>query len=157
MLHRHDVAMGAAMSVSLGSVRAVEIAVAVVASLVVLWVVLVLVLWAGGRRLGDPTGVREALRLLPDVVVLLRRLASDPTLPRSVRWRLVALLAYLAFPLDLVPDVIPVIGYADDVVVVAWVLRSVVRTGGPEALDRHWPGTPRGRAVVRRLAGLDGA
>jgi uncharacterized membrane protein YkvA (DUF1232 family) len=53
-----------------------------------------------------------------------------------------------------VPDVIPVVGYADDVVVVALALRSVVRAAGPEALVRHWPGTPEGLAVVRRLAGL---
>jgi uncharacterized membrane protein YkvA (DUF1232 family) len=92
--------------------------------------------------------------MLPDVVRLLRRLAADRTLPRSLRWRLLALLAYLALPIDLVPDVIPVAGYADDVLLVAWVLRSVVRAAGPEALDRHWPGTPAGLAVVRRLAGL---
>jgi uncharacterized membrane protein YkvA (DUF1232 family) len=57
-------------------------------------------------------------------------------------------------PFDLVPDFIPVAGYADDVLLVAWVLRSVVRAAGPEALDRHWPGTPEGLVVVRRLAGV---
>ena len=41
------------------------------------------------------------------------------------------LLAYLALPIDLVPDVIPVAGYADDVLLVAFVLRSVVRRGRP--------------------------
>jgi uncharacterized membrane protein YkvA (DUF1232 family) len=51
-----------------------------------------------------------------------------------------------------VPDVIPVLGYADDVVVVAWALRSVVRRAGTDALERHWPGEPAGLAVVARLA-----
>ncbi|WP_327434808.1 YkvA family protein [Streptomyces sp. NBC_01236] len=55
---------------------------------------------------------------------------------------------------DLVPDFIPVLGYADDAIVVAAVLRSVVRHAGPDALARHWPGTPDGLAAVRRLAGL---
>ena len=68
--------------------------------------------------------------------------------------RLGLLLGYLLCPVDLVPDVIPVLGYADDVVVVAWALRSVVRRAGGEALTRHWPGEPAGLAVVRRLAGL---
>jgi len=86
------------------------------------------------------------------VVRLVRRLAGDASLPRSLRWRLGLLLAYLALPFDLVPDFIPVAGYADDVLLVAWVLRSVVRAAGPEALDRHWPGTPQGLDVVRRLA-----
>jgi uncharacterized membrane protein YkvA (DUF1232 family) len=53
-----------------------------------------------------------------------------------------------------VPDFVPVLGYADDVVVVAWALRSVVRRAGREALTRHWPGEPAGLAVVGRLAGL---
>jgi uncharacterized membrane protein YkvA (DUF1232 family) len=55
-------------------------------------------------------------------------------------------------PIDLVPDFVPVVGYADDALLVAWALRSVVRTAGPEALERHWPGTPEGLDVVRRLA-----
>lgn len=127
-------------------------AVGVLAGLGVVWAVLVAVLYLLARREGDPARLRDALRLLPDVLRLVRRLAGDPTLPRSVRWRLSALLVYLALPIDLVPDVVPVVGYADDVVVLALVLRSVVRAAGPEALVRHWPGTPEGLAVVERLA-----
>jgi uncharacterized membrane protein YkvA (DUF1232 family) len=101
--------------------------------------------------------VRAALRLVPDVVRLVRRLASDRSLPRGVRIRLVLLLGYLISPIDLVPDFIPVLGYVDDAVVVALVLRSVVRRAGPAALDRHWPGSAAGLAAVRRLAGLGDA
>lgn len=137
-----------------GGVLAVVLEIGV--ALLALWLVLAAVLWVAGRRLADPPRLREAARLLPDVLVLLRRLAADPELPRGVRWRLGFLLGYLVFPVDLVPDFIPVIGYADDVVVAAWVLRSVVRAAGPEALARHWPGTPRGLSVVHRLAGVDG-
>ncbi len=129
------------------------VALAVVAGLLVLWLVLIATLILAGRRTGEPTTVREAVRLLPDVLVLVRRLAGDRSLPGSVRWRLLLLLGYLVLPIDLVPDFIPVVGYADDALLVAWVLRSVVRTAGPEALDRHWPGTPQGLATVRRLAG----
>jgi uncharacterized membrane protein YkvA (DUF1232 family) len=117
-------------------------------ALLVLWLVLLVSLW-----LTKPDELRlpEAVRLLPDVLRLLRRLAGDTSLPRGVRLRLVLLLAYLALPFDLVPDFIPVLGYADDVIVVALVLRSVVRAAGPEALERHWPGTPEGLVAVRRL------
>ena len=124
---------------------------AVLGGLVVVWLLLVLLLW---RARPDELGIREALRLLPDVVRLVRRLAADRSLPLGVRVRLWALLAYLLSPLDLVPDVVPVLGYADDVVVVAVALRSVVRRAGPEALDRHWPGQPAGLDVLRRLAGV---
>ena len=71
-----------------------------------------------------------------------------------MRIRLWLLLGYLLSPVDLVPDFVPVLGYADDVAAVAWTLRSVVRRSGAAALDRHWPGQPAGLAVVQRLAGL---
>ena|SRR5690242_1879273 len=120
--------------------------------LAVMWLALLVALWAGRP---DQQSIREALRLLPDVIRLLRRLAADSTLPRGVRIRLWLLLAYLAMPFDLVPDAIPVLGYADDAIVVAVGLRSVTRRAGPAALERHWPGTPDGLAAVRRLARID--
>jgi len=127
---------------------------AVAGGALLLWLLLLVLLWL--RRPDDLT-VREALRLLPDVLRLVRRLAADRSLPAPVRVRLWLLLGYLLSPIDLVPDVLPVVGYADDAVLVAWVLRSVVRRAGDAALARHWPGTPAGLAVVRRLAGLGGS
>ena len=100
--------------------------------------------------------LREALRLLPDVLRLLRRLASDPTLPPGVKARLWLLLAYLAIPIDVVLDFIPILGYADDAIIVTWVLRSVVRRAGLQPLQRHWPGSPDGLMAVVRLCGLTG-
>jgi uncharacterized membrane protein YkvA (DUF1232 family) len=127
---------------------------AAVAGLAVVYVVLLAALWAVARRHPEAVSARDALRLLPDVLRLVRRLAADPTLPRGLRVRLVLLLVYLASPIDLIPDVVPVIGYADDAVIVALVLRSVVRRAGPGALQRHWPGSPGGLAAVHRLAGV---
>jgi uncharacterized membrane protein YkvA (DUF1232 family) len=98
--------------------------------------------------------LREALRLLPDLLGMLRRLATDPSAPRAVRMRLWLLLGYLAIPIDLVPDFVPVLGYADDAIVVSLVLRSVVRRAGAPAIQRHWRGTDAGLAAVGRLAGL---
>ncbi|SDD84629.1 YkvA family protein [Nocardioides lianchengensis] len=128
-----------------------QLAIGVVGGLALVWAALVAALYVAGRRTGDPTTWQDLLRLLPDVIRLLRRLAADPTLPRGVRVRLWLLLGYLLLPVDLVPDFIPVVGYADDAIVVALVLRSVTRRAGPEALDRHWPGTSSGLLVVRRL------
>ena len=125
----------------------------VVAGIMLLYAVLLVLLWRVSRRESDQTRLRDALRLLPDLLRLLRRLAADGSLPVGVRVRLVLLLAYLASPIDLIPDFIPVLGYADDAIVVAIALRSVTRRAGPAALDRHWPGTPDGLRVVRRLAG----
>jgi uncharacterized membrane protein YkvA (DUF1232 family) len=123
----------------------------VATALAVLWLALLLVLW---RLKPDGPTLREALRLLPDVLRLVARLARDRSLPRGVRVRLWLLLGYLAFPVDLVPDVVPVLGYADDAVVVVWALRSVVRRAGEGSLHRHWPGTPEGLLAVERLVGV---
>lgn len=117
----------------------------------VLWVVLV-----GALLVARPKGLglRDAARLLPDVLRLLRRLAADRDLPRGVRVRIWLLLAYLAFPIDLIPDFLPVIGYADDAIVTLLVLRSVVRHAGASVIEDRWPGTPDGLITLQRLTGL---
>jgi hypothetical protein len=81
--------------------------IAVAIGLVIVWIALLIAL-AVIRP--EDLSVTDALRLLPDTVVLLRRLAADPQLARGVRVRLLLLLAYLILPIDLVPDFIPVLG-----------------------------------------------
>lgn len=99
--------------------------------------------------------LKEALRLLPDLLRLIPRLAADKSLPRGVRVRLALLVLYLAFPIDLIPDFIPVLGCADDAIVATVVLRSVVRRGGLDAVRAHWPGTDDGFGALTRLTGLN--
>ena len=125
----------------------IGIAIAVAVS----WLALVIAL-----LLVKPKGslMTEAIRLLPDLIRLLRRLAADRTLPTGIRVRLWLLFVYLALPIDLIPDFIPLIGYADDAIIVAAVLRSVVRRAGLPAVQRHWPGTPDGFAALAALTGI---
>jgi uncharacterized membrane protein YkvA (DUF1232 family) len=136
------------------SMQSWEILIGVAAGLALLWLALVVTLFVLGRDRPGVLPLGEALRLLPDVIRLIRRLAADPVLPLGVRVRLAVLLVYLLVPLDLVPDFIPVVGYADDAIVIAVALRSVSRRAGVHAIDRHWPGTPDGLRAVKRLAGL---
>jgi uncharacterized membrane protein YkvA (DUF1232 family) len=123
----------------------------IAAALVLAWAALVVAL-----LVAKPKGalLSEALRLLPDLLRLLRRLAADRELPRGVRVRLTLLVVYLAVPIDLVPDFIPVLGYADDAIIVTLVLRNVVRRTGLEAVRAHWPGTDDGFAALCRLTRL---
>jgi uncharacterized membrane protein YkvA (DUF1232 family) len=91
-------------------------------------------------------------RFVPDCVVLFQRLLSDP---RVAWWRkgvLVLAIVYLASPIDLVPDFIPIAGQVDDVIVMALALRVVLRGSGPTLLAEHWPGPPSSLAVIGRLA-----
>ena len=123
----------------------------VLIGLALTYLVLLAALLAAGPK-GNLVG--EAVRLLPDLLRLQRRLAADSTVPRAARVRLWLLLAYLAIPFDVVPDFVPVLGYADDAIIATLVLRSVVRRAGAPAVRRHWPGTDDGLAAVSRLTGL---
>jgi uncharacterized membrane protein YkvA (DUF1232 family) len=123
----------------------------ITAALLLAWLALVLALLTARPRGGL---LRQAVRVLPDLLRLVRRLAADNTLPRGVRIRLTLLLAYLAIPIDLIPDFIPVLGYADDAIIVTAILRSVVRRAGLDAVRAHWPGTDDGFAALTRLTGI---
>ena len=96
---------------------------------------------------------RAVARFVPDCVVLLARLARDPRVPRRRKLLLLALVAYLALPFDLVPDFIPVAGQLDDVLVVAFVLRRFLRSGGEPLVREHWPGPEQSLRLVLRAAG----
>jgi len=96
----------------------------------------VLALVAAGRR----TDARALARLLPDLVGLASRLQRDPRVPRRWKLALGCLVAYLAFPLDLIPDFIPIAGQLDDVILVVLVLRGLARATGPELVREHWRG-----------------
>jgi uncharacterized membrane protein YkvA (DUF1232 family) len=90
-------------------------------------------------------------RFVPDCVVLVRRLLGDPAVPRSSKLLLGGLVAYLASPVDLVPDFVPVAGQVDDALMVALVLRSVLRRSGAQKVREHWPGPERSLAVLLQL------
>jgi uncharacterized membrane protein YkvA (DUF1232 family) len=118
-------------------------------ALLAAYVLLVLALVAAGRD----TQARALARFIPDCLVLLRRLLGDPRVPRRHKLLLALLLAYVISPIDLVPDVIPVVGQLDDAIVVGLALRAVLRTAGPALVEQHWPGPPDSLAFVLRLAG----
>jgi uncharacterized membrane protein YkvA (DUF1232 family) len=115
--------------------------------LAALYAAAVLALALAGRR----SDAAALARFVPDCVVLVRRLLGDPRVPGRVRLLLVLALGYVVFPLDLVPDFIPVAGQLDDAIVLALVLRQVVRAAGPGIMREHWPGPARSLAVVLRL------
>jgi uncharacterized membrane protein YkvA (DUF1232 family) len=116
---------------------------------VAVWLALVAGLILAGRR-GD---ARALAGFVPDCVLLVRGLLGDPRVPRRSRLAMWALVAYLAMPIDLVPDVIPVAGQLDDAILLALVLRSVLRTAGEAVVRAHWRGPERSLAVILALAG----
>jgi uncharacterized membrane protein YkvA (DUF1232 family) len=120
----------------------------VAAAIVVLYLAAVVALIALGRR----EDARALAGFIPDCIVLIRRLLADPRVPRRRKFLLALLVGYLALPFDLIPDFIPVAGQLDDAIIVAWVLRRVLRGGNRELLAEHWPGPERSLAIVSRIA-----
>src|SRR5918999_5516619 len=118
------------------------------AIVVAIWLVLVAFIWLHrpSRHLAG-----AALRLLPDMLRMLRALVADPSTPRTERWLLIGLFAWLASPVDLLPEFLPGIGALDDIMVAALVLRWVARRLGREFLRAHWPGGDDGFTLVERL------
>jgi uncharacterized membrane protein YkvA (DUF1232 family) len=95
-------------------------------------------------------------RFVPDCAILFKRLAGDARLPRRRKLPIALLAVYLASPIDLIPDFIPVLGYLDDAILVGLVLRSIVKSAGPELIREHWPGPDESLRAVLRLAGAGG-
>jgi len=113
-----------------------------------LYAAFVVALLIAGRR----ESARALAGFIPDCLVLCGRLLRDPRLPRRKKLLLGALAGYLALPFDLVPDFIPIVGQLDDVILVALVLRSLLRGGGETLVREHWPGPDSTLAIVLRLA-----
>ncbi len=118
--------------------------------IVALWAVLLLLFWAL-RPKGVP--VRDVLRVIPDVLRLIRTLIRDGTAPTDVRVVLVGLLTWIVSPIDLIPEFIPVLGPLDDVVVAIVAMRYVRRRLGSSELRRRWTGTEEGFELLSRVIG----
>ena len=112
------------------------------------YVIAVIALAVAGRD----ADARALARFVPDCVVLFKRLLTDP---RVEWWRkalLVAVIVYLASPIDLVPDFIPVAGQLDDAVLVILAVRVLLHGSGPHLLAEHWPGPRRSLNLILRFA-----
>jgi uncharacterized membrane protein YkvA (DUF1232 family) len=119
-----------------------------VGALLLVYGALVLALVLAGRR----ESARALAAFIPDCVLLCSRLVRDPRVPRRKKLLLIGLVGYLALPFDLVPDFIPIAGQLDDVIVVALVLRSLLRGGGEALVRAHWPGPDSTLSLVLKLA-----
>jgi uncharacterized membrane protein YkvA (DUF1232 family) len=126
-----------------------ESALIALGALILVYAAFVGMLAVVGRR----AEARALARFVPDCIVLFRRLLSDARVPRGRKLLLVVLVAYLSMPFDLVPDFIPVAGQLDDAIIVALVLRSLLRAAGVDLIREHWPGPERSLHTLLRLAG----
>jgi uncharacterized membrane protein YkvA (DUF1232 family) len=118
--------------------------------LIAIWIVVVIVLVIVGRVLL----ARELALLLPNLIRLFGGLLRDPRvgLPTKIVVGIASL--WLASPIDLIPEFIPIIGSLDDAIVAALVLRFVLNSTDGDVVREHWHGDPATLARLLRLASL---
>jgi uncharacterized membrane protein YkvA (DUF1232 family) len=119
-------------------------------ALIAVWLLFIALLWILRPR---DMRIREAVRIVPDLLRMVRSLIASRSTPLGVRLALVGLVAWLVNPVDLIPEFIPVLGPLDDVVVAVLVLRYVRKRLGDDELRNRWPGTPEGFALLRSILG----
>jgi uncharacterized membrane protein YkvA (DUF1232 family) len=119
------------------------------AVLVAVYATILLALAAAGHG----TEASALARFVPDCVVLVRRLLGDPRVPAESKLLLGLLVVYLASPIDLIPDFIPVAGQLDDALLLALALRHLVRRSGTRIVAEHWPGPVQTLNAVLLLSG----
>ena len=107
-----------------------------------------------GRSLQARQLVTDAVLLMPNIVKLVGRLLKDPRVPRRAKITLGLAAAYTLSPIDLIPEVIPVIGWADDVIIVMFAIDSLIDRAGPEVVEEHWDGPGDLLALVRDVVSL---
>jgi len=102
-----------------------------------------------GRQL-----VTDAVMMMPNIIKLIGRLLKDPRVPRRAKITLGLAAAYVMSPIDLVPEVIPVLGWADDVIIVMFALDSLIERAGRSVVEEHWDGPGDLLSLVRDVVGL---
>jgi uncharacterized membrane protein YkvA (DUF1232 family) len=127
-------------------VRTLLIALGITAGL---WAVSIVGLLVIGRR----TAARQLATLLPNLLRLFRALVRDSRVPRSSKVLVGFAIAWFVWPIDLVPEFIPVLGPLDDVVVAALVLRHVLRKAGSDVIAELWSGDQATLGILLRVAG----
>jgi len=112
--------------------------------------IFILGLYVVGKR----TEARAIGGFIPDCIILFKRLLSDQRVPWRYKLTLLVLIGYLALPIDIIPDFIPVVGQLDDAIIVAVVLRLVMKKVGLETVSKNWPGPEESLAILLKLARL---
>ncbi len=107
-----------------------------------------------GKSLQGRQLVTDAVMMMPNILKLVMRLLKDPRVPRRAKITLGLAAAYVASPIDLIPEVIPVIGWADDVVIVMFAIDSLIDRAGAEIVEEHWDGPGDLLGLVRDVVAI---
>jgi len=106
------------------------------------------------REPGEGAGVRDLLLFLPDMVVLLLRLARDSRVPVGVKAVAMLGIGYALSPIDLMPEFLfGPIGFVDDLLIAAAAISYIVNHVHPDLVRAHWSGPGDVLDVVKSVLG----
>lgn len=95
--------------------------------------------------------VTDAAQLLPNLVKLVSRLIKDPRVPRRSKITLGLAFAYVASPIDIIPEVVPVVGWADDLLLLMLAIDTLIERAGKEVVEEHWDGPGDLLSIIREV------
>lgn len=95
--------------------------------------------------------VTDAVTLVPSLIKLIGRLVKDPRVPRRSKIALGLAAAYVASPIDLIPEVIPVLGWADDLLLLMLAIDSLIERAGKDVVEEHWDGPVDLLGMIREV------
>ncbi|HEX6300056.1 MAG TPA: YkvA family protein [Acidimicrobiia bacterium] len=107
-----------------------------------------------GRSLQARRLMADAVFMMPNIVKLVTRLLKDPRVPRRAKITLGLAAAYVASPIDLIPEIVPIIGWADDVLILMFAIDSLIERAGEEVVSEHWDGPGDLLSLVRDVVAL---
>jgi len=107
-----------------------------------------------GKSIQSRELVKDAVLMMPNIVKLVGRLLRDPRVPRRAKITLGLAAAYVMSPIDLIPEVIPVVGWADDVILMMFAIDSLIDRAGPEIVEEHWDGPGDLLGLVRDVVAI---
>lgn len=100
----------------------------------------------GRTRIGPTTGRRRtvlsAIRQLPDFLRLLYGLMTDPRVSPLDKVLVGAAVTYVAMPINIIPDFVPLIGEVDELFVLILAIRHLINNAGLDVVLDHWEGDP---------------
>lgn len=106
---------------------------------------------------------RKAGRKAVYYVLVLYYVARDPSVPSSLKYKILGALGYFILPFDFIPDVILGLGFTDDLAALAWALFKIKKYITPEIERkarerlREWFGPEDGEEFDLTIPNIDPA
>ncbi len=108
----------------------------------------------GGERVRARALIAEVITVVPNIVKLIGRLLGDNRVPLRAKLTIGAAAVYAVSPIDLIPEFVPVVGWADDILVLMFALDNLINRAGPEVVAEHWDGPGDILSLVQDVMGV---